>query len=108
MKAPRMTLWLVASVILLALQYLTMPADPLDAGSWSRFLVVVNKVNLITLGGWMGYWLDRHGFPYARPDTFLPFTLTELTLAQAVLVIGYMIRRAIIMGACMLAVGMGT
>ena len=61
--------------------------------------VIVYKINLILLAGPGGYWLDRWAFPYARPDRFLT--------ADGEVMGATMIRRAIIMGAAMLAVGMG-
>ena len=33
--------------------------------------VALYKLSLVTLAGYLGYWLDRWAFPYARPDSFL-------------------------------------
>lgn len=57
--------------------------------------VIVYKGGLVTLGGFVGYWLDRHLFPYARPHTF---TAQEHWLEFA----AAMIRRAIIVAAVVL------
>jgi hypothetical protein len=74
----------------------------------------------------VGYWLDRSLFPYARPDVFLEldgdpevldesfgpegFSIQLAAQPDAVLlqVLGVaMLRRAIIVGAAMLAMGLG-
>lgn len=97
----RMSLWLAVSVALLALQYLTMPVDPMDASRWARFLVVVSKLTNVTLAAWVLYRLDVALFPYARPhEYFRP----GHHLIGALL----MLRRALIMAAGMVAVGLGT
>jgi len=68
--------------------------------------VIVYKVNLVLLAGPGGYWLDRWAFPYARPDRFL--TADGGVMVNHKRVFGAaMIRRSIIMGSAMLAVGMG-
>lgn len=101
---PRMTVWLLVSIALAAVVYLTMPLDP-GPSQWARFLVVVNKINLVTIAGFIAYWLDRTATPYGRPDKLMG----EVTdLATAILAAAAMLRRAIIMGSCMLAVGLGT
>lgn len=75
------------------------------------------KLALITTAAWVAYWIDRWLFPYARPDTFLdqpwslgvPLTTKVLPLnpeqVQAFNVA--QIRRAIIIGAAMIAVALG-
>lgn len=68
--------------------------------------VITYKMNLVLLAAVSGYWLDRWAFPYARPDRFL--TAAGEVMVNHKRVFGAaMLRRAIIMGACMLAVGMG-
>lgn len=60
--------------------------------------VTVWKLTIVTLGGLVGYWLDRHLFPYARPHTFLQepvFHRHAFCMA--------MLRRAIIVGASIIA-----
>lgn len=64
LKAPRLTVWLVASIVLAILAYATRQSDPLLS-------VTFYKAHLMSLGGWGGYWLDRLIFPYARPHDFV-------------------------------------
>jgi len=75
-------------------------------------LVTLYKFSLVTSAGVAGYYLDREAFPYARPDMFLaeewkrgllPIVAPGESMAFSV----SMLRRAIIMGALMLAVGLG-
>lgn len=58
--------------------------------------VTLYKLSVVTLGGWLGYWLDRWIFPYARPHG-------ELNPVAS----WYMLRRAIIVAATILAVALG-
>lgn len=85
--------------------------------------VSVYKLSLIALAAVAGYWIDRRLFPYARPDMFLSVdeppieeegpegsTLTLGTYADPVLprlMAAAMLRRAIIVAAAMIAVGLG-
>lgn len=68
--------------------------------------VIVYKLSLILLASVAGYWLDRWAFPYARPDRFLT-EAGEVRVNHKRVFGATLIRRAIIMGAAMLAVGMG-
>jgi fatty acid desaturase len=68
--------------------------------------VIVYKLNLILLASVTGYWLDRWAFPYARPDRFLTAD-GEVKVNHKRVFGASLVRRAIIMGAAMLAVGMG-
>ena len=80
--------------------------------------------SLIALAAVAGYWIDRRLFPYARPDMFLSVdeppeieedapeggTLSLGTVADPVLarlMAAAMLRRAIIVAAAMIAVGLG-
>ena len=68
--------------------------------------VIVYKISLVLLAAVAGYWMDRWGFPYARPyhyvaDDGLVMVNHKRVFAAA------MIRRALIMAGAMLAVGMG-
>lgn len=109
---PRMTGWLIVSLVLFAIQYLTMPTDPMDASRWARALVVVNKINLLTVGAWLGYMVDRRAFPYARPDSIQKEAAKEChgPDIKAMYFQAFstaMIRRAIIMGSTVMAVALG-
>jgi len=117
LKAPRLFGWLVFTVFLLAVIGLLHP---------QQFWVSVYKLSLVTLAGVAGYWLDRALFPYARPHSFIEDDPdTDPPRAECVMGPGCeaitvgaaesmqqsfaasMIRRAIIVGCAMLAVGLG-
>lgn len=104
--------FLVAAVFLLGLALV---------GSPQLFEVTIYKLGLVFASASAGYWIDRVTFPYARPDRLqdehmdfdeplvdeetnglvVGATLYHPTFAHA------MIRRAIIMAACMICVGLG-
>ena len=84
--------------------------------------VVIFKIALVSIAGVMGYWLVRALFPYARPDGYLALSkpnryqqdiysiekadypiIHQLDFVFALA----MLRRAVIVGAAMLAVGLG-
>ena len=82
--------------------------------------VIAYKVCLLLLAGVAGYWLDRWTAPYTRPEGYLTHEWREHSgvwpdnKADFAIVAGYrrvfcaaMLRRAIILGAAMLAVGLG-
>jgi hypothetical protein len=46
-------------------------AAALSVVSPQQLPVALYKLSLVTLAGYLGYWLDRWAFPYARPDSFL-------------------------------------
>lgn len=111
-KFPRMTDWLILSVTLSVLVLALAP---------QQLPVTLYKINLIFVAGWIGYWLDRALFPYGRPDRFLEseeedelnsddgglnFNLSY-TPPRDLLAAASMLRRALIVAAAMLAVGMG-
>lgn len=112
MRLPRLFCWLIASILLLVVIALFYP---------QQLGVVVFKVLLVSVAGKAGYWLDRSLFPYARPDGYLAHKLENrydrdpvAHDADYLVVEGYhtvfaaaMIRRAIIVGCAMLAVGLG-
>ena len=62
--------------------------------------VSLYKINLVMIAGLLGYWLDRALFPYARPDAWAQSVRTDVFAAC-------LLRRAIIVAAAMIAVGMG-
>ena len=95
--------------------------------------VTLYKINLVALAGVLGYWLDRALFPYARPDEWVDKidTLSAIDVGDGVSEEGLggtpglahelrifpdfpstmasacMIRRALIVAATMLAIGLG-
>ncbi|AJX83180.1 Mu-like phage protein, BcepMu family [Burkholderia pseudomallei] len=96
LKAPRLTVWLIASIVLALLAYTTRQSDPLLS-------ITFYKAHLMSLGGWGGYWLDRLIFPYARPHEFVEGDVDAHCVAgfQAA-----SIRRAIIVAASLICVGL--
>lgn len=78
----RLSWFSYAAAVLLALVFYISPA---------QFPVVIHKVSIVTLGGVVGYWLDRHLFPDART------TRSSHPL--------WMIRRAIVAAASIVAMG---
>ncbi len=122
LRAPRMFDWLIAAVLLAALVWCIAP---------QQLPVSLYKLSLVALAAVAGYWIDRSLFPYARPDFFLqlgefedaPVPLCEKPIDDAgtstlelhaapdsalLHLMGMaMLRRAIIVAATMLAVGLG-
>ncbi len=93
---PRMTACTLLAVALLALIGLISP---------QQLPVIIYKASLLTLAGTGGYWLDRWLFPYARPDRWLIHTgVVDLGMEQVFAAV--QIRRAIVVGSAMLAVGL--
>jgi Putative 2/3 transmembrane domain holin len=82
----RMVQWLALAVVFYGLALSLFAQQPqLQTLCW--------KLGNLTVAGFLGYWLDRRAFWYARLDA------TSAPLLQ--------IRRAIVMAAAMLAVAMG-
>ena len=120
----RMTDWLLVALGLALLVWLMAP---------QQLPVSVYKLSLVAMAAVAGYWIDRSLFPYARPAYLLDLqdTLAEDTAppmvcndddACTVLLTGTgtvhadlllqltatsMLRRAIIVGCAMLAMGLG-
>ena len=114
---PRMALWAVLYLVLFALASFLRDAQPS-----SLLAVTVYKAHMLALGGWLGYWLDRALFPYDRPHTYLeesgpplpsipggdepgPFLSSAESIPPT---FGHaMLRRAIVVAACLICVGLG-
>jgi len=92
----------------------------LSALSPQQAPVVLYKLTLVLLAGVAGYWLDRWVYPYSRPDGYLrrewrdhsdiwPDDLAdyEVTPGYETVFAVALLRRAIIIGCAMLAVGLG-
>lgn len=109
-RIPRMTGWLLLAVCLVVVIALVSP---------QQLPVATYKLSLISLATVAGYWLDRSLYPYARPDSYLELDWRHGTEEPAFdadyrIVPGYhwvfcaaMLRRAIIVGAVVLAVALG-
>ncbi|MEW9900990.1 putative holin [Chitinivorax sp. PXF-14] len=109
-----MTSWLLVSLVLLLLIAQVAP---------QQLPVALYKLALITLAGVVGYHLDRSLFPYARPDGYLATGCWQTHLwrhgksamdADLPIADGYglvfaaaMLRRAIVVAACIIGVAMG-
>lgn len=107
MKIPRLSGWLIVTVLLLIFIALLNP---------QQLPVSLYKLSLISEAGVAGYWLDRSLFPYARPDNFMaqpvsigaPFVPNRSVVpSQQIAFAAAMLRRAVIVGCAMLAVGLG-
>jgi hypothetical protein len=124
----RMADWVIAAALLMLLVWVMSP---------QQLPVSVYKLSLVALAAVAGYWVDRSLFPYARPDLFFelrhgtddaPADTTFTSLAGVVsfaeqqttinlegaapaelmrLAGSSMLRRAVIVSATMLAVGLG-
>lgn len=57
--------------MLICLLFVVGLAAALAVISPQQLPVALYKLSLVTLAGYLGYWLDRWVFPYARPDSFL-------------------------------------
>lgn len=90
LHSPRMLWCALVTVALMILLWFMSP---------QQLPVIAYKLTLILLAAFVAYWVDRWLFPYARPDSSLPQGAIVYAAAQ--------VRRAIIVAAAMLAVGMG-
>lgn len=109
MKLPRLFGLIVLNVILIGILIAIAP---------QQVPLTLYKLSLVTLAGLVGYWLDRALFPYARPDSFQAWTGVDFTDRPSISFIrvrnhfelvfaACLIRRAIIVGCAMLAMGLG-
>lgn len=115
----RMADWVIAAALLTVVVWLLAP---------QQVPVTVYKLSLVALAAVAGYWIDRSLFPYARPDCFLAdednaeevpapgspecgtddvCVLGVVSEANPRLMAAAMLRRAIIVAAAMLAMGLG-
>lgn len=122
-KLPRLTSWWLIALILSLAVFIIAP---------QQLPVSLYKLNLISLAALAGYWIDRAGYPYARPNLDALRLLSHPGTAEpaeyspdpaapgesCVLVslpdaaplyfmLGCMLRRALIMSATILAISLG-
>lgn len=92
--------------------------DKFRAGPWLIFTIVMAAIvgfmyphqlgvllwslTKLSAGAYLGYWIDRTIFYYGRPGD-----IAHKDLYTALLIIGCMIRRALIMAAAITALGLG-
>lgn len=114
LKLPRLTgLALISIGLFLACLFTQAQA------SNSLIAVSLYKLHMASLAGWAGYWIDRFTFPYSRPHELLE---TSQDIADhgspsgndGIAAIGFsygaeqaMLRRAIIIGACLVGICLG-
>lgn len=105
----RLFSWLFISLGLLALSLWCQSQWPGNV-----LTVTVYKAHLMALGGYGGYWLDRALFPYSRPHEHLYHQTWHSSrggsVDQAHADDGFApstLRRAIIVAACLICVGLG-
>lgn len=105
MKTPRLFALILLNVLLLLVLLAIAP---------QQVPVTLYKLSLVTTAGLVGYWLDCALFPYARPGAFLTKAYLSGKSYNHIVDPQYgfefcfsMIRRAIIVGAAMLAMGLG-
>ncbi|ACL72732.1 MAG: putative holin [Billgrantia sp.] len=82
--------WLIAALIMAAVVGWLYPHQ-LGVLLWS--------LTKLSFGAYLGYWIDRTIFPYARPGDFLQLHVKSVSLL--------MLRRAIIIAAVIIALGLG-
>jgi len=123
-RLPRLSGWLVITVLLLVSVWAIAP---------HQLPVSLYKLSLVSMAAVVGYWLDRSLFPYARPDSFMECpradglgfqditddpqnAVPECDCVEMIAAPGEslahlmgisMLRRAIIIGCAMLAMGLG-
>lgn len=96
---PRMAGWLLLALLLCLAVWATAP---------QQLPVSLYKLSLVAMAAVAGYWIDRSLFPYARPDRLFPAAgATGEPDARALMVAAAMLRRAVIVAASMLAMGLG-
>ena len=86
-----MTDWMVITLLLVTMVYASAP---------HLLGVSLYKLSLVTLAATVGYWIDRGLFPYARPN--------DIRLTDPIERSAAMIRRAVIVGACVVGVSLGS
>lgn len=110
-EPPRMLWWGLLSLVVMALALFVREGWPTSLAA-----VTLYKAHLLSLGGWAGYWLDRGLFPYDRPHEHLerqdddpqPSVLGEAYLQAPSAVFGTsMLRRSILVAACIVGVCLG-
>lgn len=87
MREIRMLSWLVVALVLSGVIAWVAP---------HQVAVSVYKLSLVSMAAVVGYWVDRALFPYGRPDRL---GAHEVDAA--------MLRRAIVVGACIVGVSLG-
>lgn len=85
--------WLVAALLMSAIVGWLYPHQ-LGVLLWS--------LTKLSLGAYLGYWIDRSIFPYARPGNY---SVRDASGMHSIALL--MLRRAIIIAAALIALGLG-
>ena len=93
-QLPRLTDWTVVASVLAVCVMMIAP---------QQIPVSLYKLSLVALAAVAGYWLDRSLFPYARPHDCIALMRDDWARVFA----ASMLRRALIVSAAMVAVGLG-
>jgi hypothetical protein len=118
LKLPRLAGLLLVSLVLFIACQATQAQLP-----GSLIAVSLYKLHMASLAGWTGYWIDRLTFPYARPhdllegaekavDTGIPAGVGDGGATLASIGFSYgaeqaMLRRSIIVAACVVGICLG-
>lgn len=96
----RMLVWLAISLALTGIIFVVAP---------HQLETTVYKLSLITTAAWLGYWIDRSLFPYARPDVIGNAMEDEnIHTTECVHEMNFAaMRRAIIIAACVIGAALG-
>lgn len=97
---PRLSGWAIIAIGLLVALALSHPA---------QLGVVLYKVALVVLAAVLGYWIDRSLFPYARPHTQIDARVASMCNSPKMSSVPalLMLRRAVIVLACILGLTLG-
>lgn len=105
LRIPRLADWMLITIGLLLAIAIIQP---------QQLSVVLYKSALVTLGGVIGYWIDRRLFPYARPHRALDQQRSaaqagdeEVAISQGFFAAFSMLRRSVIVLACILGLTLG-
>lgn len=105
LRIPRLTDWMLITIGLLLAIAVLQP---------QQLQVVLYKSCLVALGGVVGYWIDRRLFPYARPHKAVNKYSRALSRSDEDAAFGHgllaafaMIRRAVVVLACVLGLTLG-
>jgi len=96
----RMLVWLAISLALTGIIFVVAP---------HQLETTVYKLSLITTAAWLGYWIDRSLFPYARPDVIgNAMEDAKIHTTEAIHEMNHAaMRRAIIIAACVIGAALG-
>lgn len=92
----RLMPWLLGSLLCVAAVAYVAP---------HQIAILVWSLSKLCLGAYLGYWIDRSVFYYSRPGDILVSRIKSMEMAT--LIAASMLRRALIIAAAILALGLG-